>query len=105
MKNYNGSTTPHKGYAFVEFKNVNAAKLGIEKIDGQSLLGKTLFVRPAHSKSNDVRSNSKYEKAESSSFVSKNSDEYRKVRKEKNDIQNKIEAVKRAIEEKKQKER
>jgi hypothetical protein len=84
-----------KGYAFVEYKTVNAAKIGIEKLDGRLLLGRNVLVRPAHSKQNsDDRENN-----DGSTTSEKN----RQVRKQKYEVQNKIEALKRAIAESKKK--
>lgn len=85
-----------KGYAFVEYSTVDSAKLAIERIDGKVLLGRTLHVRPAHTKTETAGDNS------SAPGESKPSDA-RSIRKEKSEVESKIEAVKRAIEEKRKK--
>jgi RNA recognition motif-containing protein len=84
-----------KGYAFVEYSTVEAARLAISRLDGRSLLGKTLVVRPA-----------KRQKLDCATGSSANISEVRPVsaeeaQKEYRSVQSKIASVKRALEQKK----
>lgn len=70
-----------KGYAIVEYKHAQSAQMAIARIDGRQLLGKTLVVRLFRPKcSSDPR------------------------KKEFSAVQSKIDAVKRAIEQKKRRD-
>jgi len=88
-----GQPNRHR-YAFVEYKQLESAKVAIQKIDGRSLLGNFLVVRPAINKNN------------SSGYISGKGDKLetsdkRLIRKETRDVENKIQAIKRAIAENK----
>jgi len=91
-------------FAFVEFKTVQAASTAMTKLNGVSLLGKDLVVRPAHGKSENNNFDG-YEKgtgeggskdgAGAGGTTSATS-----MRKQRNDVESKIDAVKRALQEK-----
>lgn len=74
-----------RGYAFVEYKSVASAKLAISRLNGRQLLGKPLAVRPSHRKPNETAG-------------AKNP---KTTRKEYAALESRIEAVKKAIEQKK----
>ena len=74
-----------RGYAFVEYKSVASAKLAISRLNGRQLLGKPLAVRPSHRKPNETAG-------------AKNPNS---TRKECAALESRIEAVKKAIEQKK----
>ena len=83
------TTTESKGYAFVEYTTVEEARLAISRLDNRQLLGRTLTIRPSRRKMNELsRSGTK----ELSSAEAKRAA---------SSVESKIEAVKRAIEEKK----
>ena len=92
----NGASGQPKGYAFVEFNNVESARMAIRRVDGRVLLQKALAVRPAHEKTGSAANNDDGDKSSDTGVKDK-----RQVRKEKSEVLSKIEAVKRAIEEKK----
>ena len=74
-------------YAFVEFKSVQSASNAMKRVNGMTLLGKDLVVKPAHSK---VGGSDGEETIQSKQTV----------RKLKTDVDHKIEALKRALREK-----
>ena len=82
-KHFSLSQKP-RGYAFVEYKTVESAKWAISRLNGRQLLGKSLAVRPSHRKQNE------------SGAKNPTSD-----RKEYAALESRIEAVKKAIEQKK----
>ncbi|KAL3775951.1 hypothetical protein HJC23_011651 [Cyclotella cryptica] len=84
-----------KGYAFVEYSTVEAARLAISRLDGRSLLGKTLVVRPAKRQKGDCVAGGS---ANISEVGPVNAEE---AQKEYRSIQSKIASVKRALEQKK----
>lgn len=79
-----------KGYAFVEYRNVESARLAISRLDGRQLMGKRLAVRPSRRKMNDA-----------TGATSGKAGTAEEAKREYGAVQSKIEAVKRAIEEKK----
>uniref|UniRef100_A0A7S4N508 RRM domain-containing protein n=1 Tax=Odontella aurita TaxID=265563 RepID=A0A7S4N508_9STRA len=87
-----------KGYAFVEFLTVDSARSAIKRIDGRMLLGRTLHVRPAHNKTEGGATPD--ENAGAGGSGGSKPTDTRSLRKEKSEVESKIEAVKRAIEEK-----
>mmetsp|Transcript_18543 Transcript_18543/g.53231 ORF Transcript_18543/g.53231 Transcript_18543/m.53231 type:complete len:271 (+) Transcript_18543:208-1020(+) len=91
----NGASGQPKGYAFVEFNSVESARMAIRRVDGRVLLHRALAVRPANEKAGPAAND---DDRNSSGIVVKDK---RQVRKEKSEVLSKIEAVKRAIEEKK----
>ena len=84
-------TQQSKGYAFVEYTAVESARRAISKVDGRQLCGRTLAVRPSHRKMNDSRPGQSETKVVSAE----------QAHREASAIESKIEAVKRAIEQKK----
>jgi len=98
------------GFAFVEYKSINSAKLAIEKVDGRSLLGKFLVVRPAHNRKRPdvgrcgVDRTSNGVSTEKASDVVKSGD-IKLINKHRYAVESKIEAVKRAIEDARKKRR
>ena len=92
----NGASGQPKGYAFIEFNSVESARMAIRRVDGRVLLQKALAVRPAHEKTGSAANNDDGDKSSGTGVKDK-----RQVRKEKSEVLSKIEAVKRAIEEKK----
>ena len=93
----NGASGQPKGYAFVEYASVESARMAIRRVDGRMLLNKMLAVRPAHEKTGAAAGNDDGD----GSSGGKDIKDKRQVRKEKSEVLSKIEAVKRAIEEKK----
>ena len=88
-----------RDFAFVELASITSARNAMNALNGRSLLGKKLSVAPADKKTPD--------KDDPLTDVSKDSllsGDVKKIRKEKSEIEKKIEAVKRAIEEKKRKQ-
>jgi len=82
-------------YAFISFKCVDSARLAIEKINGRSLLGKCLIVRPAH----DHHTNTTNEKisVDKASLQTTKKQKTATIEKEKLSVETKISAIKRAI--------
>ena len=95
----NGASGQPKGYAFVEFASVESARRAIRRVDGRMLLNKMLAVRPAHEKTGAAAGNANDDG--DCNNGSRDIKDKRQVRKEKSEVLSKIEAVKRAIEEKK----
>jgi RNA recognition motif-containing protein len=92
----NSTGRTQKGnYAFVEFKQPSFAQKAMEKIHGRKLLERNLVVRPAHERSQNMASRT------ISSLGTTSHLPLQTVKKQKNEVENKIEAVKRAIEENK----
>lgn len=92
-----------RGYAFVEFASVESARMAIRRVDGRRLLNKTLAVRPAHEKTGASGGASDSEGRGSTSGTAgagASTPDPKKARKEKSEVESKIEAVKKAIEEK-----
>lgn len=87
-----------KGYAFVEYTNVESARHAILRLDGRQLMGRSLVVRPSRRKTcnlDRVSSGTTSGKAGTKLSAEEARREYRAV-------QSKIEAVKRAIEKNKE---
>lgn len=84
-----------KGYAFVEYTRVESAQLAISRLDGRQLMGRSLAVRPS-------RKNTINQDRVSGTNISKVGTVMtaEEARREYRSIQSKIEAVKRAIEQK-----
>ena len=83
------TTTESKGYAFVEYTTVEEARLAISRLNNRQLLGRTLTIRPSRRKMNELsRSGTKELSAAEAKRAASS-------------VESKIEAVKRAIEEKK----
>ena len=93
----NGASGQPKGYAFVEYASVESARMAIRRVDGRMLLNKMLAVRPAHEKTGAATGNDDGDGTSGGKDIK----DKRQVRKEKSEVLSKIEAVKRAIEEKK----
>lgn len=90
-------------YAFVEFKDASYAKRAMDKIHGRKLLERQLIVRPANERGNlGFRSIGSLVKGASGS-TGKHHSSLQAVKRQKNEVETKIEAVKRAIEENKRK--
>mmetsp|Transcript_22706 Transcript_22706/g.36860 ORF Transcript_22706/g.36860 Transcript_22706/m.36860 type:complete len:250 (-) Transcript_22706:82-831(-) len=85
-----------KGYAFVEYTNIESARLAMSRLDGRRLMGRSLAVRPSRRKMTDGRVGSASDTGKS--IATKTPEE---ARKEYGAVQSKIEALKRAIEERK----
>ncbi len=86
-----------KGYAFVEYTKVESAQLAIARLDGRQLMGRSLAVRPSRKKNNiqdGVGSGANLGKISPAVSAEEARREYKAV-------QSKIEAVKRAINQKK----
>lgn len=80
-----------KGYAFVEYGAVESARMAMERLDGRSLLGRNLAVRPAKRQKMDsllTNSQTRVLTAE-------------EAKREQKSIQSKIDSVKKALEQKK----
>lgn len=87
-----GSLQQSKGYAFVEYSSVESARLAISRLNGRQLMGRSLAVRPSRKKMAEI--------ARASKDAGKG-ETVEEARREYSAVQSKIEAVKRAIEEKK----
>ena len=87
-----------RDFAFVEFASIDSARKAMNALNGRSLIGRKLSVAPADKKTPD-----KEDLATNVRRDSLLSGDVKKIRKEKSEIEKKIEAVKRAIEEKKRK--
>lgn len=83
-----------KGYAFVEYTNIGSARLAMSRLDGRQLMGRSLAVRPSRKRMNDQGSGGGGEKTGTKAVSVED------TRREYTAIQSKIEAVKRAIEQK-----
>jgi len=86
-----------KGFGFVDYESIESAQLAMERLNGRVLLGRTLRVRPATQKSEPLTSSS------SGILTTAIPTDLRSVQKQKSNIEIRIEAVKRAIQEKKAK--
>lgn len=86
-----------KGFAFVEYTSIESARLAISRLNGRQLMGRTLAVRPSRKRTSDfVRGGiGGGEAGKSGPKVS-----VEEARREYSAVQCKIEAVKRAIEQK-----
>ncbi len=89
-----------KGYAFVEYNSIESARLAIARLDGRTLMGKTLAVRPSRQKKfggigGVVGGSSSSRSACRDDFAI----EIKDAKRQYSAVQLKIEAVKRAIEE------
>lgn len=86
-----------KGYAFVEYTNIESARLAITRLNGRQLMGRSLAVRPSRRKMADVtRSSGGGDSGKGTTQITAE-----EARREYGAVQSKIEAVKRAIEQKK----
>jgi RNA recognition motif-containing protein len=87
-----------KGYAFVEYNNVESARHAISRLDGRQLMGKNLAVRPSRRKTdgygNTVSGGTGTAKGSEALTAEEAKREY-------SSVQSKIEQVKRALEQKK----
>jgi RNA recognition motif-containing protein len=89
-----------KGFAFVEYSQIESARLAISRLDGRQLMGRSLAVRPSRKKTTEL-SRAGFSGGEMNTpGGAKVSVE--DARREYNAVQSKIEAVKRAINKKKQ---
>jgi RNA recognition motif-containing protein len=87
-----------KGYAFVEYTRVESAQLAIARLDGRQLMGRSLAVRPSRRKtSNQDRIGHGVNSGKTGTGATMSAEE---TRREYRAVQSKIEAVKRAIEQK-----
>ena len=90
-----GSKSPFS-YAFIDYKHHLSARRAIEKVHGKSLLGKVMVVRYANENSEHHLRSRKGVNSDGGRIV--NTQEVQKqFSKESNDIQKKIEAVKKAL--------
>jgi RNA recognition motif-containing protein len=86
-----GSATS-KGFAFCQYATIEQAAAAVAALDGRALLGRRLLVRPAYEKERPTTIGMATNKAASSSGVSKE--------KEQRNLETKIQALKRKIQEK-----
>ena len=94
---YATSLQQSKGYAFVEYTNIESARLAIARLNGRMLMGRSLAVRPSRRKMADVaRSSGGGDSGKGTTQITAE-----EARREYGAVQSKIEAVKRAIEQKK----
>ena len=94
---YATSLLASKGYAFVEYTNIESARLAITRLNGRQLMGRSLAVRPSRRKMADVaRSSGGSDSGKGTTQITAE-----EARREYGAVQSKIEAVKRAIEQKK----
>ena len=94
---YATSLLSSKGYAFVEYTNIESARLAITRLNGRTLMGRSLAVRPSRRKMADVtRSSGGSDSGKGTTQITAE-----EARREYGAVQSKIEAVKRAIEQKK----
>lgn len=94
---YATSLQQSKGYAFVEYTNIESARLAITRLNGRQLMGRSLAVRPSRRKMADVaRSSGGSDSGKGTTQITAE-----EARREYGAVQSKIEAVKRAIEQKK----
>mmetsp|Transcript_11765 Transcript_11765/g.18649 ORF Transcript_11765/g.18649 Transcript_11765/m.18649 type:complete len:253 (+) Transcript_11765:158-916(+) len=93
---YTAGLQQSKGYAFVEYTNIESARLAMSRLDGRQLMGRSLAVRPSRRKMTDGRVGSASDTGKP--MATKTPEE---ARKEYGAVQSKIEALKRAIEERK----
>jgi RNA recognition motif-containing protein len=76
-----------KGYAFVEYSTIESARMAMSRLDGRSLLGKNLVVRPATRQKMDRSDGTEEATAE-------------EAKKEVKSLQSKIDSVRKALEKK-----
>jgi len=88
-----------KGYAFVEFNSIESARLAMSRLDGLQLLGRSLAVRPSRKRASELARGGSRGGEIGESGAGKVSVE--DARREYTAVQTKIEAIKRAIEQKK----
>lgn len=93
---YKAGLQQSKGYAFVEYKSIESARMAMSRVDGRQLLGRSLAVRPSRRKHSDVGGLGSAATGKADTKVSAE-----EAKREFNSVQSKIEAVKRAIEQKK----
>lgn len=102
---HRGLEPPSKGYAFVEYASVSSARMAMSRINGRILLGKNLTVRPARQRKPKVGNGGGFSNdgggGISASIGGGGESGTVELRREYGAVQSKIEAVKRAIEEKK----
>lgn len=77
-----------KGYAFVEYSTVESARMAMSRLDGRSLLGKNLVVRPAKRQKTDGSSHQIQEVTAE------------EAKREVKSLQSKIDSVRKALEKK-----
>lgn len=80
-------------YAFVEFKTVQSATDAMQKVNGVTLLGMDLYVRPAHAKANESGTDN----------GEGNQVSLQSVKKQFSDVESKIDALKKTLIEKQSK--
>ena len=90
-------------YAFVQYQSNAAARTAMNKFHGQKLLGKELVVRQASDKNDAVLGNKSCHGAPGKRRESDAVVDERLLKRQKNDVQSKIEAVKKAIADSKRK--
>mmetsp|Transcript_20616 Transcript_20616/g.37253 ORF Transcript_20616/g.37253 Transcript_20616/m.37253 type:complete len:259 (+) Transcript_20616:127-903(+) len=95
-KKYMAGLNQSKGFAFVEYRNVESARLAISRLDGRQLMGRSLAVRPSRRKTSDIVAGRGADSGKAGSKVTAE-----EARREYGAVQSKIDAVKRAIELKK----
>lgn len=88
-----------KGFAFVEYTQIESARLAISRLDGRQLMGRSLAVRPSRKRTSELSRGGSGVGQTGKSGGGKISAE--DARREYTAVQTKIEAVKRAIEQKK----
>ena len=92
---------PAGGYAFVEYASVESARMAIRRIDGRSLLGRDLVVRPARDRANAAAADDGAGgSARRGGGDQSPPDRLRLVQKERSEVESRIEAVKKALKEK-----
>ncbi|KAL9190935.1 hypothetical protein ACHAXT_000641 [Thalassiosira profunda] len=82
-----------KGYAFVEYTRVESARLAMSRLDGRELMGRKLAVRPSRRKTSGLASS---RDGDGKMEVTKE-----EARRQVGAVESKIDALKRAIEQKK----
>ena len=91
---------PAGGYAFVEYASVESARMAIRRIDGRALLGRDLVVRPARDRANAAADDGAGGSARGGGGDPSPPDRLRLVQKERSEVESRIEAVKKALKEK-----
>eukprot|EP00553_Chaetoceros_curvisetus_P006884 CAMPEP_0204628744 /NCGR_PEP_ID=MMETSP0717-20131115/16585_1 /ASSEMBLY_ACC=CAM_ASM_000666 /TAXON_ID=230516 /ORGANISM="Chaetoceros curvisetus" /LENGTH=106 /DNA_ID=CAMNT_0051645481 /DNA_START=29 /DNA_END=345 /DNA_ORIENTATION=+ len=98
-------------YAFVQYQTYQSAKNAVQNVHGKTLLGKELIVRYAHDRTSSDVSPTSSSITSSSTMATKrqtadgsgDAGNARLLKKQRNDVQSKIESVRRALEESRQK--
>lgn len=85
-----------KGYAFVEYTNIESARLAMSRLNGRQLMGRSLAVRPSKRKMGEGGGRLGGDSGKAGTKFTPE-----EARREYGAVESKIEAVKRAIEQKK----